>query len=414
MRSLRSIPASGAFSRQGFPLFATFLIWGVGSGAQSLARPLFAYSLSDSVFLVAVLISSLALSRVVSGPITGFLTDRFGRKPLAVAGAGIRGLASLGNAFAGNYAQFFALEFMGAIGVSMWQTTSQIMVADVSTRANRGRAVALRNTALRLGQILGPLVGALIAASYGLQEVFFVNAGAKGIVLVMTIRLIRETRPEAAPKTASTSAPSNRSVLIALVSSRAFLALAITTFGVHLMGQGVFQTLFPIQASETMGLATAQIGTLISIAGIATLVSSFPNGVLVDRFGRKWSLVPGLLLLGVSAVLLAVSEDYGGALVAVAVFGMAQAMRMGATQAFAMDLAPEQQRGALLGLWAAFQSFGAFAGPLAAGAVVEVWGFGAAFYAVAAWLVLSAAIMGVFGPETKEAAGSPGPSAAPQ
>jgi MFS family permease len=93
------------------PLFAAYMIWGTGSGAQTLARPLFVFSLSDSVLLVTLLVSSLALSRMVAGPITGFLTDRWGRKPLAMAGAGIRGLASLGVLFVNSYEAFFVLEF---------------------------------------------------------------------------------------------------------------------------------------------------------------------------------------------------------------------------------------------------------------------------------------------------------------
>ena len=44
-----------------------------------------------------------------------------------------------------NYAAFFVLELIGNTGVSMWQTTSQVVIADMSTPENRGRAVAMRN-----------------------------------------------------------------------------------------------------------------------------------------------------------------------------------------------------------------------------------------------------------------------------
>lgn len=97
---------------------------------------------------------------------------------------------------------------------------------------------------------------------------------------------------------------------------------------------------------------------------------------------------------------LGLSTDHSGILLAALVFGVAQGMTMGATQTFAMDLAPEDRRGAFLGSWSMFQSFGAFVGPLAAGAIVATFGFAAAFYCVAAWLVLSAFFMAAFGPET--------------
>jgi MFS family permease len=109
----------GVFNREGLPIIGTFLIWGTGSGAQTLARPLFAYDVAGSVFLVTVLIAALAAGRMISGPLTGYLADHWGRKPMAVAGAAIRGTASALVIFTDNYAQFFVLEFVGAIGVSM-------------------------------------------------------------------------------------------------------------------------------------------------------------------------------------------------------------------------------------------------------------------------------------------------------
>lgn len=401
---LQSAPI-GVFSRKGIPIFATFLIWGTGSGAQTLARPLFAYFISGgSVFLVTVLISALAALRMVTGPLTGFLTDHWGRKPMAVTGAFLRGSASFAVLFVDNYLQFFALELIGAIGVSMWQTTSQVMIADMSTPENRGKAVAARNTSMRLGQIMGPILGGGIAAIWGLQAVFVINGVSKYVVMVTTFRLIPETRPDETSGGRRQQRTSPRGMILKMMALRGFTALAITTVAVSLMNQGVFMTLFPIAAQSEAGLNEGQIGSLLSIAGVVTLITSFPNGVFVDRYGRKRSLVAGLLIAAVSAVLLAFVVGFQTALLAATVFGLAQAINMGANQAFAMDLAPEKERGAFLGVWTLFQSFGAFIGPLATGIIVEVWGFDAAFYFVAVLLVGAAMAMAIVGPETRKRA----------
>lgn len=393
----------GVFNREGLPIIGTFLIWGTGSGAQTLARPLFAYDVAGSVFLVTVLIAALAAGRMISGPLTGYLADHWGRKPMAVAGAAIRGTASALVIFTDNYAQFFVLEFVGAIGVSMWQTTSQVIVADMSTPETRGRAVATRNATLRMGQILGPVLGGVVAAIWGLQAVFLINAVSKYVVMVITWRMVKETRPEPAdrrPKAGAKPAVSMRSIM----ESRAFVALAITTIAVTMMNQGVFMTLFPIVVGEEGGLDAATIGTLVGFASFITLLVSFPNGVLVDRYGRKRSLVPGLLLAAVAGVLLGLIVDFRTAVQAAAVFGVAQAMMMGANMAFAMDLAPEDRRGAFLGVWSSVQSFGALIGPLAVGAMVSIWGFTLAFNVVAVFMVVAALMMALLGPETKRRA----------
>lgn len=403
--------APGVLSREGLPIVGTFLIWGTGSGAQTLARPLFAYALTDSVFLVTVLISVLALSRMVSGPLTGYLADHWGRKPMAVTGAAVRGAASGLVFFTDDFALFFALEFIGAIGVSMWQTTSQVIVADMSTPETRGRAVATRNTTLRLGQIIGPLLGGLVAGFFGLHAVFFINSISKFVVMAVTWRMVRETRPDletgdSANGKRNTNEPEPGVSMWSIMASRPFVALAITTIAVAMMNQGVFMTLFPIAGVEVADLDEAQIGTLVAIASAITLLISFPNGIIVDRFGRKRSLVPGLLLAGAAAALLALVVDFPTALVAAAVFGVGQAMTQGANQTYAMDLAPEDRRGAFLGMWTSFQSFGAFVGPLAVGGIVEIWGFATAFYSVAVFMAVAGIAMGILGPETKTKTGS--------
>lgn len=402
--------APGVFSREGLPIVGTFLIWGTGSGAQTLARPLFAYAITDSVFLVTVLISTLALSRMVSGPLTGYLADHWGRKPMAVAGAAIRGTASGLVFFTDSFPAFFALEFIGAIGVSMWQTTSQVIVADMSTPENRGRAVATRNTTLRFGQIVGPLLGGVVAGLWSLQAVFFINAASKFVVMVVTWRMVKETRPgsetpKAEQPKRGAHEPEPGVSMWTIMASKPFVALAMTTIAVAMMNQGVFMTLFPIASKEVGGLDEAQIGTLVAIASAITLLVSFPNGVLVDRWGRKRSLVPGLLLAGVAAALLALVVDFRTALQAAAVFGIAQSMTQGANQTYAMDLAPADRRGAFLGVWTSFQSFGAFVGPLAVGGAVEFWGFATAFYIVAVFMGLAGLAMAILGPETKARSG---------
>ena len=310
-RSMRAGPDSRLFSRQGLPLFATFLIWGTGSGAQTLGRPLFAYELADSIFLVTLLIAALGASRIISAPLTGFLTDRIGRKPLAVIGAGLRGGASFAVLWIDNYAAFFVVELIGNTGVSMWQTTSQVVVADMSTPENRGRAVAMRNSSLRLGQIIGPVLGGVIAATWGLQEVFVVNGVSKFLVMFITLYMIGETRPtrERRPAAERTSL---RADLVSIILTRAFIALALTTVAAALIGQGIVQVMFPVAGKEEIGLDESSIGLLIGIASLITLLCSFPNGILVDRFGRKTSLVPGLVFAAVASVVLSVAGDFGG------------------------------------------------------------------------------------------------------
>jgi len=314
------------------------------------------------------------------------LADHWGRKPMAVTGA--------------------------AIGVSMWQTTSQVIVADMSTPENRGRAVATRNTTLRLGQIIGPLLGGIVAGLVSLQAVFFINAASKFIVMIVTWRMVKETRPELETAKANGNRPPSSDAepslsMWSIMASRPFVALVHHDH--HRGGHdepGRIHDALPHRQQRSRRArrgADRHTGRNREYRHAPDL---FPNGVLVDRFGRKRSLVPGLLLAGVAAALLALVVDFRTALQAAAVFGIAQSMTQGANQTYAMDLAPEDRRGAFLGMWTSFQSFGAFIGPLAVGATVEIWGFATAFYGVAVVMAFVGLAMGVLGPETRSRSGN--------
>ncbi len=49
----------------------------------------------------------------------------------------------------------------------------------------------------------------------------------------------------------------------------------------------------------------ADIGYMITLASLVIFLVSYPNGILVDRYGRRKTLIPGLLVLGLSGFLLA-------------------------------------------------------------------------------------------------------------
>src|SRR5712691_1436084 len=180
------------------PYYGMFFIWSLGTGAQQLARPLFASQLGASPFFVILITASNAIAQVVSSPLTGFLTDRIGRKPLVLLGNFIRGMTCLFQFFAQSYWQFFALEFIGATGVAMWSTSSSVAMADITTFENRGRLLALRGVTTRIGSIAGPASGALIIGLFhdNLRYVFLFNAITKIFIHLLIFYFGKETAPE--------------------------------------------------------------------------------------------------------------------------------------------------------------------------------------------------------------------------
>ena len=385
------------------PIYGAFFFWGTGGGAQNLARPLFAFALERNIFLVTLILAFNAAAVLVASPITGFMSDHWGRKPLMITGATLRGVTAFLEIFIDSYFEFFVLEFIGGVGIAMWITSANILIADVTQQEVRGRVVALRGMSQRVGQVVGPLVGAILIALFDFKAVFLFNGVTKMATLTVALFLIRESRPAATTrqKLASQETNGGRVNRLSPFLTKPFLFLVIATFAVSMMGQGVFQTLLPLYSQELANLSTTSIGTLLGLGGIVSVFVAFPNGIVSDRFGRKFSLVPGLSLLAFSAFLLSISESYIGILAMVLVYGLAWGMSQSTSQVYAMDLAPPERRGAFLGVWSFFQASGGFVAPLVVGALAQWWSFSGSFITVAIWLGVSAVLIALFAPETK-------------
>jgi len=320
-----------------------------------------------------------------------------------ITGASLRGITAFLEFFIDNYFQFLVLEFIGGIGIAMWMTSANILIADVTEQEVRGRVVALRGMSQRLGQVAGPLIGGILLIFFDIKTIFLFNGVTKIATLAVALFLIRESKPQSilkkqdSPKTISGETVRK----LAPFMNKTFLFLVLATFAVSMMGQGVFQTLLPLFAKEFIDLSPTSIGTLLAMGGLVAVFVSFPNGMLSDKYGRKFSLVPGLFLLAGSAFLLSISQSYAGILAMVLLYGLAWGMSQSTSQVYAMDLAPKEGRGSFLGVWSLFQASGGFVAPLVVGALAQWWSFAGAFIVVAIWLVVSAILVALFAPETK-------------
>lgn len=381
------------------PIFFSFFTWGFGTGAQNLGRPLFAFAVTGNVFLVGVMLAANAVPRAFTGPITGFLTDKLGRKPMVLMGPVVRGITNVGQYFADDYLTFFVLEMVGQVGVAIWATSSNVLLSDVTSVESRGRVLALRTMATRLGFVAGPAVGGVLAATYGLESVFLLNGVSKIVIVVVVLTMVKETRP---PELAEPGAPGRQSARLSFepFRDRTFAVVAVATAAFAMSNAAIVQTLLPVHAVDALAYDEAVVGFLISLISAAGFLFAFPNGMIADRFGRKWSLGPGLLMMGAAAVTLTLGDAYAALLVAAVFLGFGEAMGMGTSQTFAMDLAPPEKRGMYMGLSMMANSVGATAGPLLLAALYYFVAPDVSFVTITVLLVLAAAMLMLMARET--------------
>lgn len=391
------------------PLFLSFFLSSVGNGGNQVVRPLFSASFGVSFFFVALVNITGPITNLVGAPAAGILADRWGRRPMVMAGLGLRAFSSCLEFFlAQSYLEFLLYEFIGSFGLALYTTSATIVVADVSGIGSRGRAVALRTSSQRLGILCGPILAGFLALQFGYRSVFLLNAAGKLAALLIFLFMIRESRPESAAAASATAGRGRRSILPRRADFAAFrtwpvAAAMFAVIAVQLIsGGGSFEVLFPLHVTNAAGFTTLEIGQTLTITGIATFLVALPNGELVDRIGRKASMLPGMAILALGCYLIANANDYWSVLVAVMLLGVGNGICLGAAQVLAMDLAPEETRGTFLGAWQFVMSLGGIGIPLVIGGMASSTGTGGAFLFIGVVLMIAIPVMGLLGPATKK------------
>jgi MFS family permease len=123
-------------------------------------------------------------------------------------------------------------------------------------------------------------------------------------------------------------------------------------------------------------------------------------GLIMDRRGRKWAIVPPFIGQAVGMALVPFTASFGGLLGAASLIGFANGFSSGTMLTVGSDLAPEEGRGEFLGVWWLLGDMGVAAGPLLVGLVAGSLALSAAAWVLAAAGLAAALTFGLFVPET--------------
>jgi MFS family permease len=171
--------------------------------------------------------------------------------------------------------------------------------------------------------------------------------------------------PPSAPPSAP---PSDRNQLLILCFS----------IGLVFVSNSMIAPLVPL-FSVTLGASPAVIGLIIAAAFLFPLFLAIPAGSLVDRYGPKGLILGGALLLGLSPFFVAFFPGFLSLALLQVVNGLGHLIAVVAAQSFVAALGSGALRERNFGLYTTFISIGQLFGPLLAGVVIDLSGYGAAF-----------------------------------
>jgi MFS family permease len=372
----------------------------VGFGIVAPVIPLFARDFGVGATAAGAVVSAFAFMRLVSAFGGGRLVDAFGERPVLATGLAIVAVSSLLAGLAQSYTQLLVLRGVGGVGSAMFTVSAVSLLLRVVRPDQRGRATSLWQAGFLVGGLAGPAGGGVLA-TVSLRAPFFVYAAALGVAtvvtmfsLVRTVPLDRESRLEKEPRTSFGDA----------LRLPAYQAALVVNLGTGWALFGVRSAVIPLFVADALGRSAFWVGMGFLVGSLAQAAALWPAARIVDVVGRKPAMLAGSVVGTAAVAVLAIRESLPVFLVAMAAFGIGAAFLGSAPAAVVGDVV-RGRGGTVVAAFQMASDFGAVAGPLVAGWLIDGLSFGAAFWTTAGILAVGA-VLSARMPETARAAES--------
>ena len=359
-------------------------------GQERTVLPLLAERGFGLTALTAALtfIVAFGLTKPVANFLAGTLSDRFGRKPVLVAGwlFGLPVPVLLIWAPSWGWV-IFANVLLGLNQGLTWSTTVNMKI-DLVGPARRGFAMGLNEAAGYGAVALTALATGFIAARWGLRpQPFFLGVAYAGLGLSLSALFAREThahvRHEAASRADAADARLTTGQVFRLTTLTEPALSSCSQAGLaNNLNDGLAWGLLPI-FFVSHGLSIAGIGVLAGIYPAVWGAGQLVTGALSDRVGRKWLISGGMLLQAAALGLLAVSGSFGAWAAEAALLGAGTAMVYPTLLAAIGDVAQPTWRASAVGVYRLWRDLGFAVGALLAGVVADLLNLRAAIWTVA-------------------------------
>lgn len=342
-------------------LALAMLLASLGTSIANIALPSLAEAFAAAFAQVQAVVVAYLAALTVAVLLAGQLGDRYGLKPMLVAGLAVFAAASLLCALAPTLWLLVGARALQGFGAAFLMTLAMALMRRVAGEAGIGRAMGLLGTVSALGTALGPVLGGLLIPVAGWRGVFWVLVPLAVLALLLAAATLpREAGQDRAPTVHLGS------IMDCLLAPMLLVNLLVT---------GVMMTTLvvgPFYLSLGLGLAPREVGLIMAVGPAISILSGVPAGRLVDGWGSGRVIALGLLLVAAGAFLLALAPmlpGVAGYLLALGVLTPGYQLFQAANNTAALAAVPKDQRGRVSGLLGLSRNIGLIAGASGMGAV---------------------------------------------
>jgi MFS family permease len=248
--------------------------------------PFYAKSFGANGLVVGLLVSSFSIAQLVSAPIWGHFSDKYGRRPALIVGMTASAIAYVVFAYADSlWLLFLSRLVQGSGGGTV--SVIQAYVADAVAPEQRAKGLGWLSAATNAGVALGPVIGSQ-SLHYGHHMPGLVAAGLCVLNIIFAFNFLAESRDMVEAKSSVPAKGRSREAVVRVVTHSNEPAPRL--IWIYAIGIGAFQGTNAILAlflAARFGVTSDTIGYFYTYIGvISVLTRALFLGPAVDRFGE--------------------------------------------------------------------------------------------------------------------------------
>lgn len=230
---------------------------------------------------MGALTTALFITYMLIAPLTGWLGDRFPRKPLIVAGAVLWSLATLATAWVHDYSTLYLRHALVGVGEATFGIYAPTVLADFYPERERNRILSIFYIAIPVGAALGYLAGGQMGTAWGWRAPFMICAVPGLVVAALYLWIGREPARGSSDHLKATA---DRSTFLGLFRNPAFLT---ATFGLAALtfAMGGISAWVPEFLRRSAGYS---VGRASQIVGASTVIDGIAGTLVGGMIAQRW------------------------------------------------------------------------------------------------------------------------------